>query len=158
MGAEPKQQLIYIISFSTYANLLLFTLQTHSATSQKGAKHSQSIATRNISKNLRPAPVMNFEILQVLEICPAKPPPLTARARIPSEDVHVVFSVIQRGSVMMISAPTTKCWANVVWWWWWSSLCLQCAWQERTGCLWTGTGASSVRCCVWPCFRAGCFS
>ena len=45
---------------------------------------------------------------------PGKTSTLTARARIPSEDVHVVFSVIQRGSVMMISAPSTKCSANVV--------------------------------------------
>ena len=45
---------------------------------------------------------------------PGKTSTLTARARIPSEDVHVVFSVIQTGSVMMISAPTTKCSANVV--------------------------------------------
>ena len=45
---------------------------------------------------------------------PDKTSTLTARARIPSADVHVVFSAIQTGFVMIISAPTTKCSANVV--------------------------------------------
>ena len=55
-----------------------------------------------------------FREPSIVRDMPDKTSTLTARARIPSADVHVVFSAIPTGSVMIISAPTTKCSAKVV--------------------------------------------
>ena len=102
--------------------------QQHNAycTESKGTKKLNQPQLTAINPNhLRPAPVMNFEILQVLEICQAKPPPSQQE-----HEFHLPMSMwcslwSKQGLSWWYRHRPPNVQPTLWWLWWWLSLWFQ---------------------------------